>query len=276
MRIFIFIIGFLTVFAILGAMSFTRWAENQMIFYPEARLERVPPEWGLVHRDVFFEAEDGVRLHGWLFPLEGDRPVLLFSHGNAGNISHRLDNVRLLLNEGLQVFIFDYRGYGRSAGKPSEEGIYKDGLAAYDFLSEKEGFSSRTIIPFGRSLGACVALEIALRRSVRAIILESAFTNTKEMAASIPLFKPFSYLLPAHYNNLAKIGKVSVPKLLVHGTDDEIVPFSMGQELFDAAKEPKRFFPLQGAGHNDTYLVGGSAYFRALKDFALQPLAALP
>lgn len=242
--------------------------ESFFIFFPETRLDYTPDELNMGYKEVYFPTEDGERLHGWFFPLKGERPVILFCHGNAGNISHRLENVGLLLREGLQVFLFDYRGYGKSSGSPSERGIYRDGLAAYDYLVEKEHLSPANIIPFGRSLGAAVATEISLKRKARSLIIESAFTSTREVARSTPLFFPLSYLLPAHYNNLEKIGRVTVPKLIIHGKADEIIPFSMGPKLFEAAAAPKHFLPLEKVGHNDTFIVGGRSYFEAFARFA--------
>jgi fermentation-respiration switch protein FrsA (DUF1100 family) len=243
--------------------------ENLLVFFPQSDFDLTPEELHLPYQDVNFYAADGVSLHGWFFRNEPAAcPVILFCHGNAGNISHRLDNVGRLLEAGLRVFIFDYRGYGKSAGRPSEEGLYRDGLAAYDYLIREAGVSPKEVVLFGRSLGAAVAVEVALKRELKALILESAFTSTKDMAGSMFLFRVLSPLLPAHYNNVAKIGRVSVPKLFIHGDADGIVPFSMGKRLYDAAAEPKRFLRLKGAGHNDTYVAGGEKYFRVLKAFA--------
>jgi fermentation-respiration switch protein FrsA (DUF1100 family) len=241
--------------------------ENFFIFYPQASFDAVPSDWRLSCEDVYFDTEDKKRLHGWFFPLKRNVPVLLFCHGNAGNISHRLENVKLLLDQQLQVFIFDYRGYGKNGGKPSEKGLYLDGLSAYDFLAKQKHILPEKIIPFGRSLGASVAIEISLRREVNSLILESAFTSTKEMAKTMFLFGLFSPLLPAHYNNLKKITRVNVPKLIIHGEDDEIVPFKMGEQLYNTAQSPKYFFPIIGAGHNDTCVVGGNKYFEILSAF---------
>ena len=241
--------------------------ENFFVFFPDSSFDLTPDALHLTYKDVFFSTEDGRRLHGWFFPQDGDSPVILFCHGNAGNISHRLHNVRLLLEKGLQVFIFDYRGYGKSSGRPSEKGIYMDGLAAYDYLVEMEYFTPDKIILFGRSLGATVAIEIAVRKDVKGIIIESGFTSTKGMAKTMFLFNPFSHFLPANYNNLEKIVRISVPKLIIHGDEDHIVPFAMGEKLFAASKEPKYFYALRGAGHNDTYVVGGEEYFRKIAMF---------
>ncbi len=241
--------------------------ENFFIYHPSSSLDFTPEDFHLNHEDVVLTTEDGVKLHGWLFARDRRMPVLLFCHGNAGNISHRLDLIRLLLKNNLQVFIFDYRGYGKSSGSPSEQGLYVDGIAAYDYLVRKGGFDSSNVVPFGRSLGAAVALEIALNRRVRAVILEGAFTSTRDMAKTIPLFAALSPLLPSHYNNLEKIGSATVPKLFIHGEKDEVAPLYMGRRLFEEAKAPKDFVLIRHARHNDTYLTDGGKYFDGIVRF---------
>lgn len=241
--------------------------QNFFIFYPDRELEFHPADWRLTFEDVYFEAEDKTGLHGWFFPQKGNSPVIIFCHGNAGNICHRLENVKLLLDQNFQVFIFDYRGYGQSQGRPSERGIYRDGLAAYDFLVIQKNIPPERIALFGRSLGAAVAIEIALKRKVRSLIIESAFTSTKGMARTMLLFMPFSFFLPPHYNNLEKVTRINVPKLIIHGEEDEIVPFSMGKKLYENAQAPKYFYPIKNAGHNDTYVLGGKKYFDTLAAF---------
>jgi len=242
--------------------------EDFFVFFPDRPFRATPADWGLNVEEVSFEAEDGMRLHGWFFSLDNNAPIILFSHGNAGNISHRLENVKLLLDQGLRVFIYDYRGYGRSRGRPSEKGIYQDGLAAYDYLIRRKRISPDSIISFGRSLGAAAAIEIAMRREVRSLIIESAFTSTRDMAKQMFPFQLLWPALPANYNNLKKIKSIYVPKFIIHGEADELVPFSMGQRLYGAAPAPKFFYPIPRAGHNDTYLVGGKDYFDAFSRFA--------
>ena len=242
--------------------------ENSFIFFPGSSFVLTPNERNLNYKDVYFTSQDGKKLHGWFFPLEKELPVLLFYHGNAGNISHRLENISLLLKNNVPAFIFDYRGYGKSSGNPSEKGLYLDGLAAYDYLIQKEKISPDRIILFGRSLGASIAIDVSLKRKVRSIIIEGAFTSTREMAKTIPLFNLLSPFLPANYNNLEKVAQISVPKLIIHSEDDEIVPFAMGRKLFDTANAPKYFLRLKGGGHNDSYIVGGKDYFQAIRTFA--------
>jgi len=249
---------------------FYPWIENHMVFFPDRSFEATPLRWGLAAEDVFFEAGDRTRLHGWFLPSTSGAPVVLFSHGNAGNISHRLENAKFLIERGLQVFLYDYRGYGRSEGRPSERGIYQDGLAAYDWLAAHKGIPPDRIVAFGRSLGAAVAIEIAARRAVRALIVESGFTSTRDMARQMVLFRPLAPLLPARYNNLEKIRRIHAPKLIIHGEADEVVPFSMGQALYRAAPEPKSHYWIPGAGHNTTYDVGGQNYWDVFLRFILE------
>jgi uncharacterized protein len=250
--------------------------ENFFVFFPQEKLDLQPMDLGLQARDMFVTSGDDVLIHSWFFePPDDDSPVLLFCHGNAGNISHRLDNVRHLLRHGLGVMLFDYRGYGRSTGRPSEKGVYQDGRAVYEQLVEELGISPERIVPFGRSLGAAVAMEVALHHPVRCVILESAFTSTRGMARQMGPFALLSPVLPVNYDNLNKVRRLEVPKLIIHGRADEIVPFRMGETLFRAAPEPKAFLALDGAGHNDTYVVGGEPYFEALAGFAKDPAHAV-
>jgi fermentation-respiration switch protein FrsA (DUF1100 family) len=242
--------------------------ESFFIYFPQSRFDFTPEEFRLQYKEAYFNTEDGNQLHGWFFPAEKDGPVILHFHGNAGNISHRLDLVQPFLGKGFSVFLVDYRGFGKSSGRPSEPGLYKDGLAAWSYLVEKERIAPERIMLHGQSLGAAVAIEVALQKKVRGLVIESAFTSTKDMAKTMALFALFSPVFPAHYNNLEKIPRVCVPKLVIHGERDEIVPFAMGQKLFEAATDPKFFYPVKDAGHNDVFVVGGEKYLEVLSEFA--------
>jgi fermentation-respiration switch protein FrsA (DUF1100 family) len=265
-------VGIVVIFALLAAgfLYFYPQVENFFVFFPQKQLDFFPSDWGLKAETVYFNSADDTRLHGWFVPPEKKEPVILFSHGNAGNISHRLDNVKRLKEMGLGVFIYDYRGYGKSQGRPSEGGIYEDGLAAYDYLVHERGIAPNRIVCFGRSLGASVSIEIGRQRTIRTLIIESGFTSTRDMGGELLFFRSLSHLLPLHYNNIGKIAHVRVPKLIIHGTADDLVPFRMGQALYQAASDPKYFFPIAGAGHNDTYEVGGAHYFDVFAQFARQ------
>ena len=245
--------------------------DRQMIYFPQRTLAATPADAGLDYEDIFLTASDGVRIHGWYVPGE-QRTTLLWFHGNAGNIGDRVENLlRLNQHLGVSVFILDYRGYGRSDGKPSEKGLYLDAEAAIEYLTRELGLALEDdVILFGRSLGAAVAVEMATRHRVRAVILESGFPSVRAMAKRVYPFLPTAMLLSlveARYDSLSKLPNVRAPVMVLHGDGDRTVPFEQGEELFEAANDPKRFYRIQGADHNDTYHVGGEPYFEALREF---------
>lgn len=242
--------------------------EKRFIFFPYKVIEETPRALGLTYEDIYFTADDGITLNGWWVPGTGSPITLLWFHGNGGNISHRLESLKLRRDRlRVNVFIFDYREYGRSGGKVSEEGTYRDGDAAIRYLRDRKGLDPAKIVFFGESLGSAVAVEMALRHACAALILESPFLSISEMTKVSFPFLPVGSLLRTKYDTLSKIGKVRVPILIVHGDHDEIVPFDHGRRLFEAAPEPKEFFTIRGARHNDTFLVGGRAYLDALDRF---------
>jgi len=255
----VLILGFLT-----GCWN---WFVERQVFFPETTIEQTPLDLDLPFEDVWFTSGDSVRLHGWLIPASSPKHLLLFCHGNAGNISHRLDNVRLLHNMGISVFIFDYRGYGRSQGHISEKGFYQDSEAAYTVARKWAGQNGAKLVVFGRSLGGIAATHLGATKKCDGLILESTFTNMGAMArAHYPL--PFAETLLKHrLNALDEIVQVRVPILFFHGDRDRIVPIKLGRKLFKAAPNPKEFVVLPGAGHNDTYVVGGQDYFNKIESF---------
>ena len=227
-----------------------------------ARLSRLPLQ------EVWFEAADGARLFGWYVESSGGRATLLWCHGNAGNIINRLENLVELYKHGLSVFLFDYRGYGRSQGRPTEEGLYLDALAAYAYLSESQRVAPERLVIFGRSLGGAVAAEVASQRPAAGLVLESAFPSVEALAKHHYFGLPVHWLLGARFTLVDRLPRISVPILVIHGDRDEIVPLELGQQVFDAARGPKAFYLVQGAGHNDLYQVGGTPYFQRLRRFA--------
>ena len=242
------------------------FSEKGIVFFPDPDLVGTPSDVGLEYEDIAFEAADGVQLHGWWVPAAG-APVLVWFHGNAGNISHRLENLKLLHDRvGVQVFIFDYREYGRSQGRISREGSFLDAAAAYRYVVETRGVPTGDVVLFGRSLGTALATDIALKQPCRTLILESAFTNSAEMAKLLASFL-FDWRPRVPYDNLGKIAQVKAPVLIIHGSDDEIIPVDMGRRVFAAANPPKDLYIIPGAHHNDIYEVGGSDYFQRLKSF---------
>jgi fermentation-respiration switch protein FrsA (DUF1100 family) len=243
--------------------------QSRLLYYPDMpgrELEATPATVGLAYEDVVMQTDDGVRLHAWFIPVEQSRATVLLCHGNAGNISHRLDTIRLLHSLGLQVLIFDYRGYGKSEGSPSEAGTYRDVDTAWHYLLDVRGIPVEEIIVSGRSLGAAVAADLASRSRPAAVILESAFTSVPDIAAGIYPWLPVRLLSRYRYNNLDKVAQISAPLLLVHSRQDEIIPFAHGERLFKRAREPKLFLEIQG-GHNDAFLISSKAYTHGLKSF---------
>ena len=246
-----------------------------MVYFPDRGLYTNPAEVGLEYSDVYLTASDGVRIHAWHVPGESDT-TLLWLHGNAGNISHRVNNIAVLNSlTGLSVLIVDYRGYGLSDGSPSEGGLYLDAEAAFEYLTSEVGLDpTQDIVLFGRSLGVGVASEMATRHPTRCVILESGFTSIIGMAkATRPDWLVYALmpLVGARYDTLSKMGRIMSPVMIVHGDSDEIVPFSMAEQLFQAARQPKRLHAVRGAMHNDVYERGGVAYFEALRDFVANP-----
>ncbi len=245
-----------------------RLAENKLIFFPTKYPIGYwqPQAFGLNLRDCFFKTTDGVQLHGWFLQHDTAAATLLWCTGNAGNISDRLDNLSRLSRLPINVFIFGYRGYGKSAGSPNEEGVYLDALAAYDFLLTLPEVQPDKIILFGRSLGGAVAIDLATKRPAAGLILESTFTSAADMAwAAYGL--PLHLIIKTKFDSVNKIQQIHLPLLMIHGERDRVVPLRLGRKLFDAANPPKEFYEIAGADHNDTYIIGGPAYFAKLWDF---------
>ncbi len=250
--------------------------EHHFIFFPDRQLVATPSLYDLTFEEVHFSAADGTALHGWYLPGEVDQPLVLFFHGNAGNISHRLDNLRLLRKLGVSVFIFDYRGYGQSAGKASETGTYSDARGALAWVQAR-GWTTQQMVYFGRSLGAAVAVQLAEESPPAGLILETPFTSIAAMGLHHNPFLYFTlgWLLDARYDNLAKIKNIHTPLLIFQGDRDTIVPETMALKLFDTANEPKFWHLIPGADHNNTYDKGGGDYWRAWSIF-LRQLAPAP
>ena len=222
--------------------------EARFIYYPSRPLAADPASVGLRFRDVTFSAADGVELHGWL--IAGRTPTtLLYSHGNGGNIGDRVSIARLLVDQlGVGVFMYDYRGYGRSQGAPSEAGLVSDAVGARAALL-REGVAADHIVYFGRSLGSAVTVDLALAHPPRGVVLESPFASVRAMGNAV--LPGAGYLFRTRWDSLAKIGRLRAPLLVIHGEADEVVPFAQGRALFDAAPEPKTFVSLRGSRHYD-------------------------
>src|SRR6266516_1700253 len=237
-----------------------RWFEHRQIYQTYRQLETSGSELGRPFEDVHFQTSDGVGLNGWFFPADADSSrkhfVYLLCHGNAGNISHRLEHCAALLETGASVFIFDYRGYGRSEGRPGEEGTYLDAQAAHRWLRQK-GFDETNIVALGESLGGGVASELALRAPVGGLILQSTYTSIADVGSELFPFLPVRWLNRIKYDTRSKLPRVHVPVLVMHSRDDKVIRFRHAERNFAAANEPKIFWPIEG-GHTEV-LVDGRA-----------------
>lgn len=233
---------------------------------PTRALEATPRDIGLDYETLQLETTDGERLHGWYVAAQQARATLLFCHGNAGNISHRLESLRIFNALGLNVLMFDYRGYGRSTGKPSEAGTYSDADAAWRYLRDERRLGPQEIVIAGRSLGAAVAADLASRTAPAAVVLESGFISVPAMAAEIYPWLPSGLPGLYRYDNREKLARITRPVLIVHSRDDEIIPFAHAQTLLAEAGGPKQLLELRG-GHNDGILVSHADYVRGLEQF---------
>jgi fermentation-respiration switch protein FrsA (DUF1100 family) len=232
---------------------------------PGRTLTMTPADIGMDYQDVSIETADGVALHGWFIVGRSSR-VLLFFHGNAGNISHRLDSIRQFQNLGLSVLIIDYRGYGQSEGRTTERGIYRDADAAWRYLIEGRGTVADNIVIFGRSLGASVASWLAARHQPLALIVESSFTSVPDIAQDLYPWLPVRWLSRFDHATRDYVRDVRCPILVVHSRDDEIIPFHHGEAIFAAANEPRTLLAIRGS-HNDAFLRDERTYVGGLRTF---------
>ena len=232
---------------------------------PGRELDATPAGLGLAFEDVTLETSDGVRIRGWFVPGQSTR-VLLYFHGNAGNISHRLYSIRDFHDIGLSVFIIDYRGYGQSDGEPSEQGLNRDGEAAWQYLTGERGIAPEDIILFGRSLGGSVAARLAATQDPGALIVESSFTSVPDIGQDAYPWLPVRVLSRFKHPTLEDVAHTTSPILVVHSRDDEIIPFRHGEAIYAAANAPKTFLEIRG-GHNDGHALSATKYREGMLQF---------
>jgi fermentation-respiration switch protein FrsA (DUF1100 family) len=218
-------------------------------------------------QDCWITTEDSVKIHGWFAPADSAIATLVISHGNAGNISYRIPIIRELQRRRFNVLMYDYRGYGRSEGSPDEEGTYRDGRAAFDYALSLPQVNPGSIVLWGTSLGGAVAIDVATQRQAAGLILESTFSSAGDVARTLYPFLPVHLLLRTEFNSIQKIQGINVPLLMMHGAKDSIIPIELGRRLFAAANDPKQFYEIPNADHNDTFLVGGDRYYETVTRF---------
>jgi len=254
----------------LGALEFFRGRfQRSHTFLPERYPDGIwnPAVFGLAAEDTWFQSEDGVDLHGWWIPHPRAAGTLLFCHGNTGSIAHRIGIISFLAHLRMNVFAFDYRGYGRSAGTPSEKGLYRDVRSAFDHLVGPLGEIPGRVVLFGHSLGGAVAVDGARFRNPAGLIVQSSFTDSRSMARIFYPRLPIHWVTTNQFRSAEKVAGLTLPKLFIHGTDDAKIPFELGLGLYERSATPKDFLAVPGAGHNDVHLRGGLPYLRRLVRF---------
>ena len=249
-----------------GLVLLLYFRQGRYVYYPSRSLTSTPATAGLKYEEVNVTAADGTGIHGWFVPAEGAGATVLLCHGNAGNIWHRIDALWMFHEMGFNVCCFDYRGYGKSGGKPTEEGTYQDAAAVWEWLVKVRGVGEDSIVIHGESLGGAVAAWLAENRSPAGLVLESTFTSLPDMAARLYPFLPVRWLCRFRYNTLERLSRIRCPVLVAHGRDDEMIPFAFGRRLFEAANEPKAFFELKGS-HNTGREESGRQYEAVLREF---------
>jgi len=248
------------------------FSQARLLYYPTRDVYATPRNAGLDYEDLMLKCPSGAEINAWFVPARNARGTLLFCHGNAGNNADRVDSIATFNRLGFNVFIFDYRGYGKSTGVPTEKGTYEDALTAWKYLTEGRAASGKSVIPpeniviFGRSLGGSVAAWLATQVAPRALIVESAFTSVADMGARLYPWLPVRLLARYRYKTVDYIARAKCPILVAHSPDDEIVPYSLGRRNFDAAPEPKEWLDLSG-DHNEGYATMGDDYSKALDRF---------
>lgn len=268
-----FILLIVTCYALLVAVVY--FMQGRMLYLPDLpgrTLTLTPADVGMDYHDVFIKTADGVMLHGWFIGEQSSR-VVLFFHGNAGNISHRLDSIRQFRDLGLSVLIIDYRGYGQSEGRTTERGLYRDADAAWRYLTEDRGIAAANIIIFGRSLGASVASRLAGQHQPLALIVESSFTSVPDIAQDLYPWLPARWLSRLRHATRDYIQDVHCPVLVIHSRDDEIIPFHHGEAIFASANEPRTLLEIRGT-HNDGFLRDERNYLQGLRVFLTRVSAA--
>ncbi len=251
---------FMVLFIAYSALGLTLYFMQPWFLYsPVREVPYTPEELGLNFEKVIFKSSDGLMLSGWYIPAKRSERTVLFCHGNGGNMTHCLDTINILYNMGLDCFIFDYRGYGNSEGKPSEEGTHLDAKAAYKWLTEEKKVSPDDIIIFGRSLGGSIAARLARKVKAGALIIESVFTSYVDIGKVFYPYMPVRWFARFSYRTKDYVKDVHCPVMIIHSRTDETIPFEFGLELYEAANEPKEFVEIFGS-HNDGFLVSSETY----------------
>lgn len=246
------------------------WFQPKLVYFPQQGYGGITPQaQGLAYEALQIRTADGEQLAAWWIPAQASTPVrgtVLLFHGNAGNISHRIDYAKMFYGMGYNTVLVDYRGYGESTGTPSEEGTYRDAAASWQWLTATRGIKASEIVIFGESLGGGVATWLAAQQTPRALILASTFTSIPDLGAQVYPWLPARWISRIHYNNYANLEKIRAPVLIAHSPRDELIPYAHGRRLFEVAREPKAFLELSG-GHNEGFVFARSEWVDAVQAF---------
>ena len=244
-----------------------RYLENTAVFFPGKNVSLKPSQLGLPYEDLYLKTSDNVRINAWFLKNPKAKSTILFAHGNAGAMSDRLMRTKFFYDLGLNVLVFDYRGYGNSSGKPTEQGVYLDAQAAYDYLKTRKDVDMNHVIAYGSSLGGVVAVDLATKRPVTVLILDSAFTSARDVAR---LFYPYlpRFMIRLKLDAVGKIRYLIMPKLIIHSPDDRVIPYFMGQRLFAVAAEPKEFI-ISSGGHNEIQIISDHKTGNAFRQYLI-------
>lgn len=248
-----------------------KWMNTRLVYYPQRQWDATPADAKLAYEDVWPVASDGVKLHAWYVPAENAVGTVLFCHGNGGNVSHRLETILLHHQLGVNVLIFDYRGYGKSEGRPSEEGTYRDAEAMWKYLVETRGEKPERIVIHGRSLGGAVAAHLARDCTPAGLVVESSFYDITELGVELFPWLPVRWLSRMEYKTAEYVGGVRCPVLVIHSRTDGMIAFHHGENIFAAAPEPKRFLEIHGM-HNSGFVESDDVYRPALRQLFAEVL----
>jgi len=265
----LFSIIFILIIVWLGLAMLIYLFQSRFIYYPSKEVTLTPENIGMEFEDVHLTTRDNIAIHGWYVPRSGSRHTLLFLHGNTGNISDCLNSLKIFHDLGLSILIIDYRGYGLRGGSPGEAGTYLNAESAWGYLTSQRHQSAEDIIIFGRSLGGGIASWLALEYRPAALIMESTFTSITDMGMISYPYLPIKWLSRIRYPSIERIGQIRSPILIIHSPDDELVPYRLGQQLYERAQSPKSFLTIKGR-HGDGFLDSAPHYIQGLGDFIQQ------
>lgn len=261
-------IGFFgTIAALYAIVVILAWFfQDQLIYHPSSSIYQTPADHGMDYEEVWLDTDDGERIHGWFVKADNPKGTLLFFHGNAGNNADRVQSIEQFISIGVNVFIIDYRGYGKSSGSPSEEGLYEDARTAMRYLTDEREIPFFEIVIFGRSLGGAVAAWLAEQERAAGLILESSFTSLVDMGISAYPWLPVRWLLTDRYKTIDRMENLDLPVLIAHSPSDGVVPYEQGEQLYNAANQPKEWLEMQG-DHGGGWIATGQHYLNRMEEF---------